>query len=179
VRERGDARLARFSALGEALLAELPVEALAEVLADSLAAGDREATAVALEERARLLRRDGRGGDAVLDLMDAARTYEDRRDRVRVAHALSDLLLARGDLAAAREAVAAAADLAGAADIQHSVQRLRAIARAEGDELGLRRWPSVGPSPLTTLMPVRRTAGGGPAASLAPALRRWRDGLAG
>jgi tetratricopeptide (TPR) repeat protein len=176
VRERGDARLGRFSALGEALLAERPVEALGEVLADAQAAGDRESAAVALEERARERRRAGLAAEAVTDLMEAAATYEDRRDRVRVAHALADLLLARGDVAGAREAVGAAAELSGSRDMHHSVQRLRAFARAEGDELGLRRWPSTGPSPLTTLMPLRRAAG---QASLAPALRRWRDELTG
>lgn len=174
VRERGEGRLARFSSLGEALLCAEPEEALTRVLSE-VEPGDREVAAVALEERARVRRRASRWAAAVDDLIAAADFYDDRRDRLRVAHGLADLLLACGDMDAAREALAAALDLAVGDEQDHAVQRLRTVARAQGDELALRRWPPAGRSPLVSLMPPPRTTRG--AASFAPRVQRWRDRL--
>lgn len=175
VRERGDGRLARFSLLGEALLGDRPEEALTRVLVEAEPAGQREVAAVALEERARLHRRASRRAEAVDDLIAAAGFYDDRRDRLRVAHGLADLLLACGDLDAAREALVAALDLALPDERDHAVQRLRTVARAQGDELALRRWPPAGRSALVSLMPPARSSHR--AASLAPRVRRWRETL--
>lgn len=178
VRQRGDARLARFSSLGEALLSEDPEEALGRVLEEVGCAGDREVQGVALEERARLRRSAAQWAGAVNDLTAAALSYDDRRDRLRVAHELADLLLACGDLDAAREALVAALELSLPDERDHAVQRLRAVARAQGDELGLRRWPPAGRARLVSLMPARGPAAGAVrAASLAAVVRRWRDRL--
>lgn len=177
VREKGDARLGRFSSLGEALLDAAPEAALGRVLGEAQSAGDREVAAVALEERARIHRGASRWSEAVDDLLASALSYDDRRDRLRVAHALADLLLAFGDLDGAREALAAALDLALPSERDHAIQRLRSIARAQGDEVGLRRWPPAGASTLVSLMPARRTGNRG--RSFAAVVQRWRDDLAG
>ena len=178
VRERGDGRLGRFSRLGEALLGDSPESALAVVIAEADAAAEREVAAVALEERARLRRAAGRTPECVADYAAAGLRYEERRDRLRVAHVLADVLLASGDTEAAREALGAALELAAsAAERRHAVQRLRTLARLQGDELGLRRYPPEGPAPLVSLMPARRAAAR-EAESMAPALRAWRDALA-
>lgn len=177
VRESGDPCLRRLSAIGEALLSQDPDSQLSGVLTDAKSSGDHEATAVALEERARLRRRAGRWGEAVEDCAGAALAYVDRRDRWRVAHSLADLLLARGDLEAAREALGAAMELAVPGDRDQTVQKLREIARAQGDEVGLRRWPASAnrAAPLVSLMP-RRSASPRPD-SFAPVVRAWRDEL--
>lgn len=177
VRERGDGRLGRFSRLGEALLGESPEAGLAPVLDEAEATGEREVAAVALEERAGLRRHAGRAGEAAHDYAAAALRYDDRRDRLRVAHALADVLLGCGDLDGAREALGAALDQAvTAAERRHAVQRLRTLARLQGDQLGLRRYPPEGPAPLVSLMPRRAPAPAAP--SMADALRSWRDALA-
>ena len=176
VRELNDGSLARFSHLGEALLSRCPEAALDEVLEEAEAVADREVAGVALEERARVRRAGGRSDEAVADYTRAGLRYSDRRDRLRVAHTLADLLLARGDYEATREALGAAAELAlSAEERDHAGQRLRAVARAQGDEIGLRRHPPTRPSSLVTLMPVRRASAC--ADSVAPTVRQWRDAL--
>jgi hypothetical protein len=170
----GAGPLSSHARLGEALLEEDPVAALGDVVAGAVETGEREVAAVALEERARLKRRDG-SPDAVADYMEAALLYTEASDRVRVAHALADLLLAKHDAAGAREALVAGLDVCLPAHRPHVVSRLRSVARAQGDQLGLRRWPSAGPSQLVSLAPVR--AAGPARPSSAPLLREWRDRL--
>ncbi|MFP4623053.1 MAG: tetratricopeptide repeat protein [Gemmatimonadota bacterium] len=177
VRLRGDARLRRFSEVGEALLDEFPDEALSRVLAEAESAGDEEAAGVALEERARLRRR-GRTADAIEDYQAAALAYGDRGDRLRVTHALADVLLGCGDLAAAREALLGAVELADEGSRPHAVHRLRSVLRAQGDEVGLRRWRSTGASSLVSLMPAPRAASDACESSTrAAAVREWREAL--
>lgn len=176
VRERGDGRLMLYAHLGEALLAEDVEEGLGRVLDEAEARGDGEVAAVVLEERARVRRGLGRSAEAVEDLASAGLRYTDVRDRLRVAHSLADALLAAGDAEAAREALHAAVDLAVPEDRDHAPQRLRAIARAMGDEVGLRRYPPSRTSSLVSLMPTRRSATG-PSNSVAPRIRSWRDAL--
>lgn len=167
--------LSSYARLGQALLEEDAVSALGAVLSSALEGGELEVAAVALEERARLHRRAGDAEAAVRDLMEAALLYLDASDRVRIAHALADLLLAKHDAAGAREALSAGLDVALPAHRPHLVSRLRSVARAQGDELGLRRWPPSGPSPLVSLAPLR--AGRAERPSNAPMLREWRDRL--
>jgi hypothetical protein len=135
--------------------------------------GEAEVYGVALEERARLHRNSGRVGEAVADYLAAALQYDCAQDRVRVMHAVADLMLARGDLEAARESMYVAFDGAMPAQRGHIVSRLRAVARDQGDEVGLRRWPPAKPSALVSLIGPKR---GEPAhVSYAALLRRWRD----
>lgn len=173
-RSGGDARMLRLVAIGESLLADDPATALGTVIRDARRSRDGDALAIAREERSRFLANSGRGGRAARDLVAAAGRYTDRIDRVRVIHRLAELLSARGDLAGAREALLAALDIVPAAQRGHTVQRLRTVARAMGDELELRRTRGQGAATLVSLAPLgsRRSAA---ARSLAPALRRWRD----
>lgn len=177
VLRRGGGRLARFSRLGEALLGRAPEDGLARVLGEAEAARDQEVAAVALEERARLRRDAGRIRDAVADYTRAALRYEDRRDRLRIAHTLTDALLACGDVAAAREALGAALELSTREERPQALQRLRALARSAGDELGMRRYPASGPTPLVSLMPSRAARPRGE--SLAAVVREWSDAVCG
>jgi hypothetical protein len=119
-------------------------------------------------------RRERQWSDAIADLTAAGLCHPARRDRVRVAHLLADFLLARGDVAAAREALGAALEQSRAGERGRAMERLRAIARLQGDELGLKRWRGAGAT-LVSLMPPRPARD----ASMAPAIRAWRDGLSG
>jgi len=177
VRKRGDARLARFAEIGQALLADAPDDALGAILRASESAGDAEAAAVALEERARLRQRSGRLADAVDDLVRAGLRYDHRGDRLRVARSLGDLLVAAGSLDAAREALWTAAQLAGPTDLADVAGRLRSIAREQGDEVGQRRWRPVCPSPLVD--PMVAGQAGSPSAGFVDVIRGWRESLLG
>lgn len=177
VRKRGDGRMARFSEIGQALLADAPDDALGAVLRASESAGDAEAAAVALEERAQIRRRSGRLADAVDDLVRAGLRYDDRGDRLRVARALGDLLMAAGSLDAAREALWTAAELAGPADIADVAGRLRSIAMEQGDEVGQRRWRPVCPSPFVDQASSRGVRD--PSPGFVDVIRGWRESLAG
>jgi tetratricopeptide (TPR) repeat protein len=170
----GDPRLLLVVRVGAALVSEAPEAVLTAVLRDARRGGHGEAVAIAREERARLRVSARRTGAALRDLAAAAARYPDRIDRVRVLQRMAELLSARGDLLAARESLLAALEQADTAQRAHTVQRLRTIARAMGDELELRRSRGQGAAAITTLTPVpsRRVAA---AESLAPRIRRWRS----
>lgn len=176
VRTGRDDRLARFAEIGEALLADAPDDELGAVLRASESAGDAEAAAVALEERARLRRGSGRLADAVDDLIRAGLRYHDRGDRLRVARTLGDLLMEAGSLEAAREALWTAAELAGPAEMADVAGRLRTIAREEGDEVGRRRWRPVCPSQPVDQAPSR-AAVRDPSSGFVDVIRGWRESL--
>jgi hypothetical protein len=170
----GSVRMALLVRIGEALVSDDACSGLDAVICDARRAGERDALAIAREERARLRVTARRSAAAVRDLAAAAGRYTDRVDRVRVMQRMAELLSGRGDLLAAREVLLAAREQATGAQRAHTVQRLRTVARAMGDQFELRRSRGQGASSLTTLTPVptRRVAA---AASLAPRLRRWRS----
>lgn len=169
----GNGMLELLAAIGGALLADEPILALAPVIRRARRERLWEAYAVAREERARAERAGGQGSAALRDLIAAFRRYADRQDRMRVLHAIADILVARGDVAGAREALLAALELARPSMREHTVQRLRALARVTGDELELRRTRGHGASAMVALLPPRARASA--ARSLAPRLARLRD----
>jgi tetratricopeptide (TPR) repeat protein len=171
----GDAHLARLAALGEALVSDEPLIAVTAVMRAARLAGDCEALGVAREERARLQLAAGRKKEALCDLAAAALRFQGRRDRVRVLHRLAELLSARGDLAAAREALLLALELADERQRAHTVQRLRTVARSMGDQLELRRSRGRGAADIVTIGPVGRLQPS--ALSRAGRVRRWRSRL--
>lgn len=169
VRERaGDVRLGLMAAVGEALVAADAMGALGAVTREARARGAWEVVAIAREERARLT-------SSARDLLAAVCRYRDAADRVRVLHRLADLLAARSDAMGAREALLVALELAPEDRRDHTVQRLRTLARAMGDEVTLRRTRGAAPPALVTLAPARRVQQSG--RSLAPRLRRLRAAL--
>jgi tetratricopeptide (TPR) repeat protein len=170
----GNVRMALLVRIGEALVSDDTCSGLDAVIRDARRARDGDALAIAREERARLHVAARRNPAALRDLAAAAGRYTDRVDRVRVLQRMAELLSSRGDLMAAREVLLAALEQAGGAQRAHTVQRLRTVARAMGDQLELWRSRGQGASSLTTLTPVpaRRVA---PADSLVPRLRRWRS----
>lgn len=170
----GETTLTLLARMGAALLADDPIAELASVIHAARRARAWEAYAIGREERARLERAAGRSGAAVRDLVAALRRYPDRQDRMRVLHALADLLIARGDLAGAREALLAALELARPSARGHTVHRLRMLARLMGDELELLRSRGSAAPTIVTLMPPRERIARD-VRSLAPRLRRMRD----
>lgn len=176
-----DGHLLLLVRIGEALVSETPVDALSDVVRDARRTGDMDALAIAREERSRFRAAAGHSGRAIRDLAAAAGRYTDRIDRVRAAHSMGELLSARGDLAGAREALLAALDLVHDAQRGHTVQRLRTVARAMGDELELRRSRGqAAKGGLVTLAPMPRKLNTGTTMRIpptAPALRRWRSAL--
>jgi len=168
-------RLARLAAVGHALVGERPERDLARLQRDAQAAGDLEAAAVAREERAALRRARGWWIGAATDYARAALLYEEPVDRLRVVHAMADVLTAVGDVAGAREALLGGLAVARQREQVHCARRLHALARAQRDELGQRRWRAYGSSPLVSIAPsrVRRV----PARSAAAPLRSWRARL--
>jgi hypothetical protein len=152
----GDAHMQLLVRIGEALVAEAPESALTSVISTARRADNRVALAIAREERALLRIRARRSRAALRDLLVAAVRYRDVQDRVRVLHHAAELLSSRGDLLAAREVLLAARDIGGAAQRAHTVQRLRTVARALGDDLELRRTRGQGSPGIVTLAPVRR-----------------------
>lgn len=171
----GTGAWARLARIGEALVSSDPERELAVALRAAVRAGDAEAAALALEERAALREASGDVAGSVRDLCVAALRYGCARDRARVAHRLADLLSARGDRAGAREALLAALAAGDAEQQAYAMNRLHMHARAEGDELGMRRWRP-GAAPLVALGPGRRAVAG--YRSSLPRLRWWRDRLA-
>jgi hypothetical protein len=168
--------IARLAAVGEAAVSEAPEEALSRVIRGALRAGDAEAAAVGLEERAAVRRLAGNRRGALRDLCLAAARYPDAVDRARVAHALAGVALGVGDSDAAREALLAAADWGDAPQKDHARARLHTLSRDLGDQLGMRRWRSSRPPSLVSLSAYRPVPGS--ARSLAPRLLRWREALA-
>ncbi|HSJ24835.1 MAG TPA: tetratricopeptide repeat protein [Longimicrobiales bacterium] len=169
----GDTHMQLLVATGEALVSDDPDQRLTAVIVSARRAGKRDAEAVAREERARVRLSARRGGAALRDLLAAAVRFRDAHDRVRVLHRAAELLTARGDLPAAREALLTALDVVPDAHRGHTLQRIRTVARAQGDELELRRSRGRGASPVVTLAPspARRPA----AASAVRHVRRLRD----
>lgn len=167
--EERDTALARMARLGCVLVSPEGERGITEILRESVRSGDAESAAVAQEARAR--RRIGVGdtAGAIRDLLMAAARYPQRIDRGRVGLDLADLLLARGDRAAATvvlEEVRAEATPPQAAAAQ---SRLWRIARAEGDQVGMRRWAgTTDPAALVALLPSSRARR---APSRAPRLR--------
>lgn len=167
--------MARLAQVGEAVVSEDAERALTRVVRAALRAGDAEAAAVGLEERARTRRLAGDRRGAARDLCLAAARFIDGVDRARVAHELADVTLASGDPLAAREALLVALEWGDAPQKEHARARLHTLARDLGDQVGARRWRSTRPPSLTSLSlyrprPVARSA--------APRLSRWRDALA-
>ncbi len=173
---RGDETLELLAAIGVALVAEGPIEALAPIVRDARRARRWEAYAIAREERARLSRSSGHSAGAARDLFAALRRYTDRQDRVRVLHALADLVSSRGDLTGAREALLIALDVAHPSMRVHTIHFLRALARTMGDDLELRRSRGSGAPAMVMVMPPKgRLASAVP--SIAPRLARLRASL--
>jgi tetratricopeptide (TPR) repeat protein len=173
----GDIRMHLLVRIGEALVSAEPERALTAAASAARAAGDRDALGVALEERARIRPTVRHSNAAVRDLLAAAVRYRDAQDRVRVLHRLAELLTARGDLPAAREALLAALDLVGEGKRGHTLQRLRTVARSMGDAVELRRSRGQGGGTLVSLAPPparSRTQ----ATTLQPRVRRVRDMIA-
>lgn len=164
--------LARMAAIGEALLDPEPVPALSRVAHSAIRAGEREAAALAAEERARARRASGDRTGAVRDLLVAAARYPDPVDRARTALGLADLLSAGGDLLGAREALFLAFELGRPEQRDHVRGRLHHLSRTLGDELGSRRWRPTAPAPLVSLLPSRPSTG---RSSAAPVVARWRE----
>jgi tetratricopeptide (TPR) repeat protein len=170
-----DGTLARLAAVGEAVVSGDAERALGRAIRAAVRAGDAEAAAVGLEERARVRRSARRRRAAVRDLCLAALRYRDRVDLGRVAHRIADLAFAEGDLAAAREALFAALASGDNAQRDHARSRLHTLARDLGDEVGARRWRSFRPAPLVSLSAYRPTKSAAPAAPAS--LVRWRRAL--
>jgi hypothetical protein len=171
-----DAHMLMLVRIGEALVSADPVRELSAVARDARRAGDRDALAIAREERAACRASAQRSDAALRDLAAAAARYRDPVDRLRVLHRMSELLTSRGDVLGAREALLAALDHAAPAQRGYTVQRMRVVARALGDELELRRTrgqAAAGPVSLGPLSSRRPPA----TRSVARRLRRWRSAL--
>jgi tetratricopeptide (TPR) repeat protein len=166
--------MARLAAVGEAVVSDAPERALSRVVRAALAAGDAEAAAVGLEERARVRRGGGDRAGAARDLCLSAARFTDAVDRARVAHELADLMVVGGDSLAAREALLAALAWGDAPQKEHARARLHALARDMGDQVGARRWRSSRPPSLTSMSLYRPKPVG---RSAAPRLSRWREAL--
>jgi tetratricopeptide (TPR) repeat protein len=169
-----DGSMARLAQVGEAVVADDPEHALTRVVRAALRAGDAEAAAVGLEERARVRRAAGDRRGAARDLCLGTLRFTDGVDRARLAHELADVAVASGDPLAAREALLVALDWGDAPQKEHARARLHTLARDLGDQVGARRWRSSRPPSLTSMSlyrpkPVARTA--------APRLSRWREAL--
>lgn len=173
---RGDETLELMAAIGVALIAEDPVTALTPIVREARRARRWEAYAIAREERARLNRSAGRSASAVRDLFAALRRYTDRQDRVRVLHALADVLSSRGDLTGAREALLIALDVARPSMRVHTIHFLRALARTMGDDLELRRSRGNGAPAMVMILPPKARVGSD-VRSLAPRLALLRASL--
>jgi hypothetical protein len=151
------------------------VGALGRAIRRALAAGDAEAAAVGLEERAAARRASGDRVGAARDLLLAAARFTDAVDRARVAHALAGVTLAAGDADAAREALQLALACGEAPQRDHARTRLHTLSRDVGDQVGMQRWRSFKRPPLVSLSAYRPAIG---ARSLAPKLLRLRETLA-
>jgi hypothetical protein len=170
----GNGPIARLAAVGEAVVSDGAERRLGATVRRALRAGDAEAAAVGLEERAAVRRAAGNLRGAARDLWAAAARFTDPVDRARAAHALAGALLAGGDPLAAREALLAALACGDLPQQDHARSRLHTLARDLGDQVGTRRWRSFQRPSLVSLsayrpVPARRSAAG--------RLLRWREGL--
>jgi hypothetical protein len=173
--DHGSGGIARLAAVGEAVVSDAPERGLARVIRRALRDGDAEAAAVGLEERAAVRRAAGDRRGAARDLCMAAARYTDAVDRARVSHALAGVVLAAGDVDAAREALLAALALGEAPQKDHARTRLHTLSRDLGDQVGMRRWRSTQRPSLVSLSAYRPAPPS--TRSLAPRLRRWREAL--
>jgi len=171
----GTGTIARLAQVGEAVVSADPVRALGRAIRRALRAGDAEAAAVGLEERAAARRAAGHRAGAARDLAIAAARYTDAVDRARVAHELAGVVLALGDAPAAREALQVALAWGDAPQQDHARTRLHTLSRDVGDQVGMRRWRSFKRPPLVSMSAYRPR----PAAerTAAPRLVRWRERL--
>jgi hypothetical protein len=172
--EQGSGPIARLAEVGEAVVSADAGRQLSRVIRRALRAGDAEAAAVGLEERAALRRAAGDRRGAARDLCVAAARFPDAVDRARVLHELAGVTLASGDADAAREALLTVLTVGDAPQKDHARGRLHTLARDMGDQVGMRRWRSFKRPSLVSLSayrpaPARR--------SLAPRLARWRESL--
>ena len=166
--------VARLAAIGEAVVSPDPLPLLGAAMRRGVRAGDSEAAAVALEERARVRHAGGDRPGAARDLCVAAVRFTDPVDRARVAHRLADLFSTTRDPLAVREALLLALSVGDASQREHARARLHAISRDLRDQVGARRWRSFRPPALVSLSPTPRL----PAErSAAPRIARWREQL--
>ncbi|HEX2093609.1 MAG TPA: hypothetical protein VHG28_14480 [Longimicrobiaceae bacterium] len=172
--DRGSGQIARLAAIGEAVVSAEPERALSRVIREALRAGDAEAAAVGMEERARVRRAAGNRRGAARDLCFAAARFTDPVDRARVAHEVADVVVAAGDPLAAREALLVALEWGDAPQREHARARLHTLARDLGDQVGARRWRSAKRPALTSMSLYRPKP---VAVSAAPRLARWREAL--
>lgn len=170
--DRSGGTIARLAAVGEAVVSAAPERELGRAIRTAVRAGDGEAAAVALEERARVRRAAGRRRAAARDLGIAALRYSDAVDRARVAHELADVMLVMGDAPATREALLAALQLGDGSQRDHARGRLHTLCRDTGDQIGMRRWRSASRPALTSLSLRPRLSA---ATTAAPRLSRWRE----
>ena len=171
----GSGAIARLAEVGGAVVSDDAVAALGRAIRRALAAGDAEAAAVGLEERAAARRAAGDRAGAARDLLLASARFTDGVDRARVAHALAGVTLAGGDADAAREALQLALVCGEAPQREHARARLHTLSRDLGDQVGMRRWRSFKRAPLVSLSAYRPAP---PPRSLAPRLQRWREMVA-
>ncbi len=170
----GCGTLALLASVGEATVDANPERALSVAVRRSVLAGDAEAAAVGLEERARVRRAAGDRQGAARDLAIAAARYPDAVDRARAAHQLADLFVAANDPAAAREALLFALEIGDNTQRDHARGRLHTVARDMGDQLGMRRWRSFKPAALVSLS---TRSGASAARSSVAGVARWRRRL--
>ncbi len=145
--------LARMARLGCVLVADGGVAEVGPLIREAVRSGDDESAAVAQEARARRRIAAGDVAGAVRDLVFAAARYPDAVDRGRVGHAVADLLLARGQVSAARFVLEQVVDVGLAGQADWARTRLRQLALATHDQVGARRWAGPALSGLVALVP--------------------------
>lgn len=148
---RDEAVVAELAAVGEAMVADDPESALTRAIARLRRLPVAEATAVALEARADVRRRQGRVGAALRDYLGAAARFDTAMDRGRIGQVMADLLVAAGEPGAAREVLLYAVRHAHPRQRAAVASRLRVLARTMGDEIGVRRWSD---APMPELVPL-------------------------
>jgi thioredoxin-like negative regulator of GroEL len=163
--------IARLASVGEAVVAEDPERSLGRAIRRAARAGDHDAAAVGLEERARIRRAAGARMAAARDLCAAAARYGDAVDRARVAHQLADLFIAADDPHAAREALLFALNSGDRTQRDHARARLHTVSRDVGDQVGMRRWRSFSRPTMVSLSSRANTPRD---RSAEPVLTRWR-----
>jgi tetratricopeptide (TPR) repeat protein len=170
--DRDDGSVGRLAAVGEAVVAAEPLSALSVAIRRAVRAGDAEAAAVGLEERARERRSRGDRGGAVRDFAMAAARFTDSVDRARVAHQIADLFVAADDPSAAREALLFALATGDRTQREHAQSRLHTVSRDLSDEVGMRRWRSFKAPTLVSLSSRPKAARED---TVAPRMARWRE----
>lgn len=154
--EGDEGELSIMASIGRALTSEERLQALGAILRRAIRRGAGEAAAVAQEERARARRAVSDVSGALRDYISAAARYTDPIDRGRVGHEVADLLIGTGDLEGARRALRETESIGHPEQSAFARVRLQNIARAQGDQLGVRRYAPDTPPPLVSLSPVAR-----------------------